>query len=140
MFFLLRLGFWLLLIFLLLPSNPEDNQKIIKSAEKTVDDLRGFCERNPDVCASARDATGALLKKVQDSAGMVQQWIETSQSEGEDRDGAQGKLNQNRLPQSSMQPSIKSQNAPPVQVNPNWQSNTLTLDDRHVPWRGPGSS
>ena len=50
MFFLLRMAFWLMLICLLLPGSSEDNRRLITSAEKTVNDVRGFCQRNPQVC------------------------------------------------------------------------------------------
>jgi hypothetical protein len=133
MLFLMRLAFWLLVIVLLLPSSEEDNKRLIASAERTVDDLRGFCGRNPDVCESARTATSALLQKVQNGVEMLETWMNQA---GE----AEADKNADRLapPTQTIQPPGLNP-AAPLTVRPRWQD-TLSEADREMEWRGPGSS
>mgnify|MGYP005837606369 CR=1 FL=1 len=133
MLFLMRLAFWLLVIVLLLPSSEEDNKRLIDTAERTVDDLRGFCGRNPDVCESARTATSALLQKVQNGVEMLETWMNGSGEAKEDK-------NADRLdpPAQGIEPRGANP-AAPLTVRPRWQD-TLNEADRQMEWRGPGSS
>ena len=62
MLFLLRLAFWIMLVCLLLPGSREDNRRLMSSAEKTFEDVRGFCGRNPQVCDDARTTMTSLYR------------------------------------------------------------------------------
>jgi hypothetical protein len=127
MLFLMRIVFWLALIVLLLPSTHEDNQRLIASAKRTAEDLSGFCTRNPEVCQNARYATYGLLQKVQNGVEMLEIWLGGSAEPGpKDADRL---LRENR----EVSP------APPAALRPRWQD-TLTDEDRRVPWRGPENS
>ena len=75
MLFLLRLAFWILVICLLLPGPPQDNHRLLASAQKTVTDVRGFCGRNPDVCENARITMTAMLAKLKNGADLLQAWL-----------------------------------------------------------------
>src|SRR5208337_1656741 len=75
MLFLLRLAFWVLLICLLLPGSHDDNRRLINSAERTVSDVRGFCQRNPGVCEDARLSLTIMLSRLRSGADYIQTWL-----------------------------------------------------------------
>jgi hypothetical protein len=130
MLFLMRLIFWLLLIVLLLPSTHEDNRRLISSASRTVDDVKGFCGRNPDVCETVRLVTVTLLHKVQNGADMVTTWIG-----GRTDEGAAAKDGARLVPDRGSPQTAISQNLVPKAV---WRD-TLGEADRLMPWQGPSS-
>jgi hypothetical protein len=128
MLFLMRLAFWLLLIVLLLPSTHDDNRRLINSASRTVDDVRGFCGRNPDVCETARLVAAALLHKAQNGAEMVSIWIGGGgNGEPPAKDGARLAPAHEAAPASPLRTLI------PKAV---WRD-TLDEADRRAPWQGP---
>jgi len=128
MMFLLRLAFWITFICLLLPGSKEDSARLMSSAEKTVDDVKGFCGRNPEVCANARLAVTSVLSKVKTATEIVGSWI-----------GTPGNKDQDRVSTPAPAPSGSNLHdggyaapAPATQ----WR-NSLNPADRQVPWRGP---
>jgi hypothetical protein len=64
--FLIRAAFWLSLVVMLIPADPDSGQEAPRvsamqaffAAKATVADMSGFCDRNPDVCSTG----GAALK------------------------------------------------------------------------------
>ncbi len=130
MLFLLRLAFWVLLICLLLPGSREDNRRLMNSAERTVSDVRGFCQRNPDVCEDARITMTSLLTKLKAGAELVQTWLAA-----ETKDGEAGAAPS--APASPPgQPLAKGASGQPLQLVPRWQD-SLNPVDKQLPWRGP---
>src|SRR5215475_12682378 len=84
MFFLLRMAFWLGLVLILLPSgttpNPAQTSEVktseaISAASATVQDLRGFCGRQPDACAVGSQVAVALGYKAQAGARMLYEFL-----------------------------------------------------------------
>ncbi len=75
MMFLLRLTFWIMVVCLLLPGSREDNKRLISSAEKTVDDVRGFCGRNPQVCDDARATMTSIVSRLRSGTELLQIWL-----------------------------------------------------------------
>jgi hypothetical protein len=126
MLFLLRLAFWILLICLLLPGSREDNRRLINSAERTVSDVRGFCQRNPEVCDDARASLTLMLSRLKNGAELVQTWM-ARENEAED------------APQAPVaQPPVQNPPAmaPAPRLVPKWQD-SLNPSDKQPPWRGP---
>ena len=70
-FFLLRLGFWMTLICLFLPSSRDDNRRLIRSAEQTVNDMRGSCQRNPQVCDDVRLSMTSIFARFKSGAELI---------------------------------------------------------------------
>lgn len=64
--FLIRAAFWLSLVIMLIPADPDSGQEAPRvsamqaffAAKATVADMSGFCDRNPDVCTTG----GAAIK------------------------------------------------------------------------------
>jgi hypothetical protein len=131
MLFLLRLTFWVLLICLLLPGSREDNRRLMNSAERTVSDVRGFCQRNPDVCEDARITMTSLLTKLKNGAELVQTWLAVEAKDGE----AGAAPSAPAAPQES-QPAPKGAAGQPLRLVPRWQD-SLNPADKALPWRGP---
>ena len=80
MFFLLRVAFWLGVVLILLPSGflqPSDPTSdvgaadAISAASATVEDLRGFCTRQPDACSVGSHMATAIGYKAQAGAKML---------------------------------------------------------------------
>ncbi len=128
MLFLLRLTFWLALVCLLLPGTADDNRRIVRSAEKTVADVRGFCQRNPDVCEDMRITMTSMLVRLKNGAELVQSWLAENTSQTGDSGAAS----------SGGSGKAGARNGDPVQLVPKWQD-SLGPSDKRVPWRGPSA-
>jgi hypothetical protein len=125
MLFLLRLVFWILVICLLLPGSRGDSRRLMNSAERTVSDVRGFCQRNPGVCEDARLSLTIMLSRVRNGAEFIQTWL--AQNDARERASAP--------PDPTESPPGPSSGRPPRLV-PKWQD-SLNPADKQVPWRGP---
>src|SRR5277367_3377054 len=84
MFFLLRMAFWLSIVLILLPSGttqqaqPVSNvgaSDAISAASATVQDLRGFCARQPDACSVGSQVAVSLGYKAQAGAKMLYEFL-----------------------------------------------------------------
>jgi Family of unknown function (DUF5330) len=80
MFFLLRIAFWLGVVLILLPSGFSQHSPstsdvgtadAISAASATVEDLRGFCTRQPDVCTVGSHMATAIGYKAQAGSKML---------------------------------------------------------------------
>lgn len=131
MLFLLRLAFWILVICLLLPGQPQDNQRLINSAERTMNDVRGFCGRNPGVCEDARILMTSFLTKLKSGAELMQSWLAKDEAKGAD---AGAMFSGQPAPEAS-EPAPKDAGQSPL-APPKWQD-SLSAADKEVPWRGP---
>jgi hypothetical protein len=167
--FLLRTVFWLVVLVLLLPTNERQQSQVYGTAQAAVKDVSGFCERNPNVCATGKDAFDVFVHKARFGAEMLMSFIKgrtgfgagdaetaadpsaadtaadpsATESPG-DFDAAApaeefGK--QSSLDQAGMaQADIGSWSAAPVTVEPANSQNTLNSDDLLPAWGGsPGT-
>ncbi|HZV21998.1 MAG TPA: DUF5330 domain-containing protein [Hyphomicrobiales bacterium] len=136
MLFLLRLAFWLMLICLLLPGSPEDNRRLINSAERTVSDVRGFCQRNPDVCEDARVSLAVMLAKLRSGAELLETWLSRGEKTDNRLSGAiPDPLQQGTQPEAVVPKPERSRSSAPRLV-PKWKD-SLNPEDKQAPWRGP---
>ena len=135
MFFLLRMAFWLTVICLFLPGSRDENIRLLSSAQQTVNDMRGFCQRNPKVCEDMRQSMTTLLTRFRSGAELLQGWLaQQSDASGENETPAEkDTIQDGRGWHSEATPLLMPQ---PVTK---WQNSSLNLSDRQVPWRGPGS-
>ena len=80
---LFRIAFWLGLVLLVLPvdrqaAGIEDGPGALETLfalQTTVQDMRGFCTRNPDACATGAETLEVMRQKAVYSAGLVQAWL-----------------------------------------------------------------
>src|SRR5215470_12803680 len=84
MFFLLRMAFWLGVVLVLLPSGSTQHastagdvapSQAISAASATVQDLRGFCTRQPDACTVGSQVAVAIGYKAQAGAKMLYDFL-----------------------------------------------------------------
>ncbi len=107
--FLLRSAFWLTLVILLIPADPDSGEaprvslvNAFMAAQATVADLSGFCDRNPDVCVTGGAAIGIFAEKAENGVQMLYRYFDDEGDPG-DAEGNRG---------------------------------TLTTDDLALPWQG----
>ena len=132
MLFFLRLAFWIMVICLLLPGSSEENRRLMSSAERAMSDVRGFCQRNPDVCADARAAAVGMLSRLRSGAQLLQTWIAAEEPKREDRLVPPDPDDPHAEAPSAGEPAA----AAPVRLQPRWQD-SLSDGDKRMPWRGP---
>ncbi len=76
MMFLIRTAFWLVVLVLLLPTDKDQQNQIYGTAQTAVSDVAGFCDRNPQTCATSQEAFAVLVQKAQYGAGMLMELVE----------------------------------------------------------------
>jgi hypothetical protein len=76
--FLLRSAFWLTIVILLIPADPQFGEaprvtvlNALTAAQATVADLGGFCNRNPDVCLTGSAAIDVFAEKAGNGVEMI---------------------------------------------------------------------
>jgi hypothetical protein len=80
MFFLLRMAFWLCVVLVLLPTGGAqrgpstrsvDASAALSAASATVDDLRGFCGRQPSACTIGSQLAALMGERAEAGARML---------------------------------------------------------------------
>jgi hypothetical protein len=133
MFFLLRITFWLCVVFALLPtggSKQVETAQVQKSelsaiealsaAAATVSDMRHFCERQPDACTVGSQAAVAFGQRAQAGAHMVYEFI-----------------NERLAPQETGSVASRPTGVKSTVLTAKASQNTLTANDLVTPWRAP---
>ena len=77
--FLIRAAFWLSLVILLIPGNPESGEdaprvgalQALSAAQAAVADMTYFCDRNPDVCTTGGAALKVFADKAKNGARLI---------------------------------------------------------------------
>jgi hypothetical protein len=136
MFFLLRMTFWLGVVLILLPSgsaqhaaqtNDIGTSGAISAASATVQDMRGFCTRQPDACTVGSQVAVSLGYRAQAGAKMLYDFLTEALAPKET-----GTLPRGAAPRGSVA------KADPVKSSPDRASqNTLTPADLAPAWHGP---
>jgi hypothetical protein len=131
MFFLLRMGFWLTVVCVLLPSSgskttPPDAQidavQAVSLASAAMSDARGFCERQPDACVVGGKVATAIGYKAEAGARTIYEFITA-------------KLNE-KSPASDMTASIGPASSSGA-TRPAIPRGTLTPADLQPAWHAP---
>ena len=126
MWFLLRMGFWLCVILVLLPSGgsqPVSKSQVsatdaLSAAKSAMGDMQGFCERQPDACTVGSHAAVTIGQRAQAGAKMLYEFL-TEQVGPNDT----GSVRRHGLPTRAA-PGKPSRD-------------TLTPSDLAPSWRGP---
>jgi hypothetical protein len=151
--FLIRMAFWLIILILLLPTNGQQRSEIYGTAQAAVKDVSGFCDRNPSVCATGKDAFAVFVEKAQFGASLLMSFIEqetgTAAGTAEaptDADSAASEAAGEK--HSSLDQAVVAQAAPqswgastvtvePASVESIHSQNTLNPRDLAPVWSGP---
>lgn len=121
MFFLLRVAFWLSIVVVLLPAGPKSDPsapqvstfEAFGAAQAALKDARGFCSREPEACAIGSQAFHVFGQKAQNGAKMLYEFL------------------------SSSSPDSLTKQDGPTGSTPRPGRDTLTAEDREVPWMTP---
>ena len=93
----------------------------VAAAAETMADMRGFCQRNPNVCLTAGAVTRTVEGKAKYSAKLIYEWANASKDKPV-------------IPEAD---SILTGSPPPKPVNLKEGQNTLTLADLLPEWKKP---
>ena len=132
--FLLRMGFWLGLVLVLLPSGGSqptpksevDTGEALAAAKAAVGDMQQFCERQHEACTIGSQAAIAIGHRAQAGAKMLYEFL--NDQLGPNEGAATGAVTQARA--TGPRAAVPLPLARPSQ-------NTLTPADLGPAWRGP---
>jgi hypothetical protein len=143
MFFLLRIAFWLGVVLILLPSSftqhgPSTSDvgtaDAISAASATVEDLRGFCTRQPDACTIGSHMATAIGYKAQAGAKMLYDVLSDALAPHDTGSLARGAGNsgdaksaQTKSPQRASQNTLT-----PADLAPTWRGPQARKDGKHA--------
>jgi Family of unknown function (DUF5330) len=153
--FLIRTGFWLIVLILLLPTNEQQQSEVFGTAQAAVKDVSGFCDRNPSVCEMGKDAFDVFVQKAQFGGEMLMAFIKERTGMASDSAVATPGGGDNAAPadpvteHSSLDKSsaadVGSWSTAPVTVDPvsadgDNSQDTLSTEDLGPEWAGPESA
>jgi hypothetical protein len=142
MFFLLRVVFWLSIVLLLLPigsdqhgtaANDVTASDAVSAASATVQDLRGFCGRQPEACSVGSGLAVAVGYRAQAGAKMLYEFLTqalTSRQAGSSPPAAE--TSRGAAVGTGGTALVRTSSERPSQ-------NTLAPADLAEPWHGPQS-
>jgi hypothetical protein len=129
--FFVKAGFWIVLIMLLLPSNRQEKFELYVAAERTISDIGGFCQRNPDVCEKTSAMAGGIVEKLRTATQMIEDAL-TDSGLGARREET------GEQPVSHQRHGRREDNDPAMTGASSQSSDTLTTNDLRPSWQGPG--
>ena len=145
MFFLLRMAFWLGVVLVLLPSGASQRvdragevrtSEAISAASATVQDLRGFCMRQPGACSVGSQVAVAIGYKAQAGAKVLYDFLTEALAPKDTGTVAHGTLDHGTLDHGTA-PRGGAAKVEPVKSSTDRSQNTLTPTDLAPAWRGP---
>lgn len=95
--FLIRAAFWLTLVVLFIPADPQSGAEAprvgalqaLSAAQATVADLSSFCDRNRDVCVTGSAALRVFSEKAQNGVRMLRGYLESAGEKTPRRDAGE---------------------------------------------------
>lgn len=142
MFFLLRVAFWLGLVFVLLPTGKSDDGDKTKAvdpmqaataAAAVMQDMSQFCTRQPAACEVGGKAATVVGERAQSGARKVYQFI-TDKTEGKADAKAEARPEK---PDAKKRDDRKGDHTGSVGDVVAASQSTLTDDDLAVAWQAP---
>jgi len=135
MMFLFRSAFWLLILVLLVPTDQDQQNQIYGTAQAAMKDFAGFCDRNPQTCATGQDAFAILVQKAQHGAEMVIEMVE-----GQSQSNPLGLATEPvAMPENgAVMPVPSAVPLEPTAWDASASQDTLNVQDRETGWGGPG--
>jgi len=138
MMFLIRTGFWLLVLVLLLPTDENQQNEIYGTAQAAMNDVATFCDRNPQTCATGQNAFAVLVQKAQYGAQVVTNLVD-EQTGTFDSNAVSGPVPMGPAPIDSAVMPVPA--AAPLEAatwDASQSQDTLNSQDREAAWGGPG--
>ena len=124
--FLIRVGFWVGLAVLLLPTDERQQARLYSTAVTTVERVTTFCDRNAQACAAGAELWAMFVKKAEFGARMAIDLVSSSGRRDEDEASPHTKpASAPTTPKARPDPNV------PASVR-----GTLTPADLAPAWRG----
>jgi hypothetical protein len=120
--FWIRTALIALLVLFLLPSDGKESFALYATAQRTLADIGGFCDRNPDVCENVSNALHRMLLKLKSATDSIEDMLQDA--------GIGGRQNDYTGYEGGQEPPTSS-------LTPSPSTDTLTERDRGQTWRGP---
>lgn len=120
--FLIRVGFWVGLAVLLLPTDERQQARLYGTAVATVERISTFCDRNAQACAAGAELWATFVKKAEFGARMAIDLVSASGHKDEDAAAPRS-----QPASAKSKPELKPASAP---------RGTLTPADLTPAWRG----
>ncbi|WP_281493768.1 DUF5330 domain-containing protein [Ancylobacter koreensis] len=154
MFFLLRIGFWLTLVFLLLPAvtggpsshAPQGEQKVsavdaLSAASSAVADAGGFCARQPQACVIGAGLIELIGERAEAGARFALSYISEQIVEEKRKAAARaaGAAPGDTLTTHDLSPAWKGPGAPAAAIPAN-ASNEVTGSTGRAPANAPAAA
>jgi hypothetical protein len=113
--FLLRAAFWLSVVILFLPGDPESGTEAprvsafqaLVAAKATITDMSGFCDRNPDVCVTGSAALSLFTERAENGARMIFRYFDGAATDKPAAGPERGTLNEEDLAPAWRDPGAK---------------------------------
>jgi hypothetical protein len=123
--FWIKTASFLLLVLFLMPTNGRESMELYTTAQRTIVDIGGFCDRNPDVCQNVANSFRRMLQKLKSATDSIENMLQ---------DAGIG-----AGPRDTYTDYEDGQGSPTSSVTPSPSSDTLTDTDRGLAWRGPSA-
>jgi Family of unknown function (DUF5330) len=128
--FFVKTAFWIFLILLLLPSNGQEKFEFYSTAERTIADIGGFCQRNPDVCDKTSAMAQGVMQKLRTTTGMIEDALRDAGIGARREQTGDQPYDRERHGQLDNDSNMAATSAMPADA--------LTAEDLRVSWHGPG--
>jgi hypothetical protein len=138
MFFLLRIAFWLGVVLILLPGAPQHDTSTgevgtadaLSAASATVNDLKGFCAREPDACTVGSEVATSMGHRAQAGAKMLYDFL-TQALAARDAGSHTGEPAKSAFVKPSPQQRASQSTLTPADLAPTWRGPPLRKTGTH---------
>ena len=110
------------------------------TAQSAVNDLRTFCDRNPETCVSGQNAVNVLVQKAQYGAQMIMALVDEHSGDltgGQRLPGATPASNSAMPANDAAMPVPSAVPLEPLPWEQSASQNTLSPQDLEADWGGP---
>lgn len=128
---IVRIAFFVFLLFILLPSNTYEKAELHRKVERIGHDVTTFCDRNSQVCDKTSGFFETLYSKMATTVEMLEDLLR-----GEDR-GSVPSEQKPQLGQRQRQGYRYDANRYPTAAMATYSQDTLTSSDLRPAWNGP---
>jgi hypothetical protein len=148
MLFLLRMAFWLSLVLILLPTGSAQRapaggdvgaSEVISAGSATVQDMRGFCIRQPDACTIGSQVAVSLGYRAQAGAKMLYDFLTEALAPRDTGSLPRGGAARGSMVKSSSEKSASAKPGSDKSALERASQDTLNPVDLTPAWRGPQS-
>lgn len=146
MLFLLRMAFWLSIVLILLPTGSTQRapagsdvgaSEVISAGSATVQDVRGFCTRQPDACTIGSQVAVSLGYRAQAGAKMLYDFLTETLAPRDTGSLPRAGATRGSTAKSTSEKSASAKPGSDKSAPERTSQDTLNPADLTPAWRGP---